>query len=226
MAPILAMTALFPLLPTWLDGAMLVGMRLPLIVLLLVIGSMHLALSRRAACCLALAVSLVFAAKIGIVLHQWRQYQDVLAETEVILEKLPRGAALLPVQSLGKDSPRGMLDLPMQRYWHLCSAAVLKRDAYIPYLFSGATVVAPHPARRSTSVVADTPVSPEALRRSAGLGHLDPEQARAYWRDWPREFDYVLWMHGAEAVDAEGLPLEPVARGRTVDLYRIVRRPS
>ena len=85
---------------------------------------------------------------------------------------------------------------------------------------------APHPARRSTSVVADTPVSPEALRRSAGLGHLDPEQARAYWRDRPREFDYVLWMHGAEAVDAEGLPLEPVARGRTVDLYRIVTRPS
>ena len=102
----------------------------------------------------------------------------------------------------------------------MAMVALIERDVFVPYLFSGVPKVRPHPSLLRASTPHGHPLTDRALaeglrlRDGPAMPEGDGEGRRIYWRDWPAKFGYVVWQHfGAPAL---AFPeLEPVATGRS-----------
>ncbi len=106
--------------------------------------------------------------------------------------------------------------------------AVIERDAFVPYLFTGLTTVHTRPAYAASSTPQGGPVTVRQLDEElAGkpptLSDVEQREGlRIYWRDWPNRFDYVLVEHFF-AMPPAGLPKNLVLASHStdLDLYRI-----
>jgi hypothetical protein len=107
--------------------------------------------------------------------------------------------------------------------------ATIERDAFVPFLFTGVTVVHLQPGYEALATPHGHPVSLAALDeglRRADEAHLTPDDGagrRIYWFGWSEKFDYLLWAHFGAPVDGLPANLELVATSATANLYRIVR---
>ena len=107
--------------------------------------------------------------------------------------------------------------------------AIIDRDAFIPNLIAGWTLIAAAPRNEALFVREDDPISPEQLfygARPAGARDIVIPPNRlgrpAYWLDWPEKFDHVLWIDfGVPGPVPPQLRL--VATGSFFRLYRVAR---
>jgi hypothetical protein len=120
--------------------------------------------------------------------------------------------------------------VPASTIWHMPMTAVIDRDAFVPYLFSGLTTIRVQPGLRTISTPNGLPLSPSQLLdglSAAGTTADDPSDGeggggRIYWRNWPKNFEYVLVQRfGA---DPGTLPpnLHLMTHAADMDLYRVV----
>jgi hypothetical protein len=204
----------------------LTDFRLPLVALMLLLGSMSLARDphlRRIMAVLLAGLIVVKSLDVWRVLHV-ADHQAV--EMRSILTALPRGAKLL-VANESADSP-GAPELGGSTIWTMPLIAVIDRDAFISYLFQGLTTVHARPAFAAISTPYGGPVTLAALEDDL-LG-LPPslsffekrEGLKVYWRGWNKNFDYLLVEHFHAAPPAS-LPEHLVLVTQTIDLglYRI-----
>jgi hypothetical protein len=216
-------------MPHVLAGVWGTDLRLPLIACMVGLGGVSLRLSRGAG---AIVLGYVLALTLAKSLDGTRLLRrlDVrIAQTERVLDSLPPGSRLLVMDEA--DLTATAPGLAPNAYWHIPLMAVIDRDAFVPYLFTGFMTVHPTDAVRDASTPSGRPLDPAEL--ADGLTHSDTPAAtlpdgrggRVYWYGWRQKFDYLLVQHAAAR---SPLPtfLQPVAMSEVADLYRITRAPG
>ena len=223
---ILAVSAVAVCMPNMLLGTFGMDFRLPLLVVLLLIGATNTTerVGRVLGCSVLgglLALSTLRSADIATAL---RKVDGQIAEVRQVVGTMPRGMRMLVVDT---SLPR----LSMVPPWatrHIAMAAVIDRDAFVPYLFTNFTTVRPTPELRDSStptgVALSLPDLVDGLGRRdgpAGATKGDGLGKRIYWFGWEDKFDYVLIQHFGNRPATLPANLRQVATSSVADLYRI-----
>lgn len=228
--PLIALTAIAVAMPSMLLSVAKVDLRLPLLILLLLLGVSRLRLpSPRYAAVLAVAGLALFAARVASVADTWQAFDRSYAEFRVAAAQLERGARVLSVQY----RPGGEQQPNERFFWHLATLSIIDRDAFSPTFFADPVK---HPVRVRAvmahlhshdvePIAIETLVSAADPRVSAELAARKyPHGYRAYWAFWPERFDYVVVMHfGRQPANPVPRHLARIAQGSYFDLYRVVR---
>ncbi len=209
------------LLSTWLTD-----FRLPLFVMILLLGGLTLMPAPRWRRPLAAALAVLLAVKSFDTWRVLRITDEQIAQMRQVLTALPRGSRLLVANLSGP--PNGVAALSGSTIWTMPLLAVIDRDAFVPYLFTGLTTVHMRPAYAASSTPQGGPVTLQQLNEAlAGqpptLSDVEKREGlRIYWHDWPARFDYVLVEHFF-AMPPSDLPtnLIQIARGKDIALYKI-----
>jgi hypothetical protein len=236
--PLAAMAIVALLMPNVVSGAWLADIRLPVALPFVIIASTRFEAShRRAVVALSAAALIVLGLRIWSVSQAWYDYDQWFAEFRRASSVITPGARLLVVEALIPEQKRQLPGVPAvlgSLQWHVFSnmaaLAVIDRAAFLPYLFTGWTTIDVAPRNREVSQQQAEPMSPEALVKS-----VDPHQAetlkvgpnllaeRPYWRDWPRTFDFVLWIDFSGAPKPDLKQLRLLASGSFFNIYRVVK---
>ncbi len=225
----LGLAAAAALMPSVLLGTYGMDLRLPLVVVLLLIGAAST--TERMSPLMQGTVLATFlaltAVRVTEITGPLKDMDSQIADIRRVVATMPRGERLLVVDPEA-DLPT---DLPWTRL-HMSLVSVIDRDAFVPYLFTNFTTVRPVPSLRTSSTPTGTPLSPADL--VDGLGRSDDPSRdegdgrgrRIYWMGWENKFDYVLVQHfGHRPMD---LPtnLVLVTASPVADLYRIDHRTN
>ena len=236
--PLLALTVAALAMPNWLSGSWAADMRLPVMLPFILIASTQVRVPRSRLFPVFIAGAVIlFVLRVDSVAQTWRDYDQRFGEFRAAARVLPLGSRLLIVMNELPEAERevpGVSSLLAVRHivtWtHLPSLAVIDRAVFIPYLFSGWTPIEPTARNRELSVTQGHPITPTLLAESG-----DPEQAKKlytgpnflgqlpYWRDWPRHFDYVLWVDFGSVPASIPNNLESVESGSFFHFYRVIR---
>jgi len=236
--PLWMMAAVAIAMPNWLSGSWAADTRLPIALPFIIIASTRLQSSHKRVIGLcALGAAMLFGVRIWSTTEAWRAYGREFAEFSAAAEAIRPGSRFLVVQPsmLPEDAiPLAGLPLAVDRrygqvYWHMPALAVIERDAFFPYLFTGWTPVQPNPRNAGLYQTQSIPLTPEELRQ--GIEPVDPETWTTpnflgellYFRDWPKTFDYVLWIDFGHPPAAVPSILEPVSSGSFFRIYRIAK---
>jgi hypothetical protein len=232
--PLAAMVLASVAMPTWANGSWLGDIRLPVTLPFIIIAATRLEPGRlRGIGLFAAMAAALLGIRVWAVSESWRDHEREFAEFRTAARAIAPGARLLIVETPMSDAERAIGTVPdtlatrsEPDYWHMPALAVIDRSVFIPYLFTGSTPVLP--ARRNAGVfqMVGTPLAPEALERDA-LGNVrDPGPdlygELPYWRDWQRDFDYLLWIDFGRHYST--LPpdlIEEVAGGSFFRIYRV-----
>jgi hypothetical protein len=225
----LAVAVVAVCMPSWLFGIFLMDVRLPLLVVMLVIGATST--TARMEPVLAGAVLggfLVLTAIRSVGIATELQVGDgQIAEVRKVVAEMPRGERLLLV-----DTSTDGRTLPYWANLHIGMVAVIDRDAFVPNLFTGQGTVRPVPALRASSTPYGAPLPlsdlTDGLNRKDDVGgdKGDGLGGRIYWLGWQDKFDYVLVEHfGSRPAALPGV-LRRVATSSVADLYRIDKAAS
>ena len=220
----LAVGAVAVCMPSWFFGIFLMDVRLPLLVVLLVIGATSTTpRMERGVAAAVLGGFLVLTAVRSVGIAAELQAGDAqIAEVRQVVAAMPRGKRLLLM-----DTATAGRALPYWATLHIGMVAVIDRDAFVPNLFTGQGTVRPAPAMRASSTPYGPPLSVADLMD--GLGRTDDPAGdtgdgmggRVYWLGWQGKFDYVLIEHfGSRPAVPPGV-LRLVASSSVADLYRI-----
>ena len=216
-------------MPNELWGTWGMDFRLPLLVVMLIIGGVSLTerMGRSLLYALVGAVITLTIVRSASIAATLRAVDVEIAEVRDVVAAMPRGMRLMLVDAALDRRHRGAA--PLRATLHAGMVAVIDRDAFVPNLFTGLSTVHPTPA-----LLADSTPSGPPLRMSdlaAGLGRSDDpagEQGdgrggRIYWMGWERKFDYVLVV--LFGVEPAPLPsnLRLVAASSIANLYRIIK---
>jgi hypothetical protein len=211
------------LLSTWLTD-----FRLPLFAATLLLGSLSFTGSRLWSLVLAGALAVLLAVKSYDMWRSLRTLDAQEAEMADVLTALPTGARLL-VANESADAP-GRAELAGSTIWNMPLLAVIDRDAFVPYLFTGITTVHVRPDVAASSTPQGQPVTLAQLQ--AELDGKPPplspveqrEGLKIYWHRWTGSFDYLLIEHFHRAL-ADPFPgrLTLVKQSADISLYRIAR---
>lgn len=222
-------------MPNWMNGSWLADIRLPVTLPFVLIASTRLDAARLRAVGWFAAVALVLLGiRLWAVSETWRDTDHLFAEFRSAAQAITPGARLLIVD----DTPRGGRSLEsvpsfLAERWdesfpHLPALAVIDRAAFIPYLFTGWTSVASTARNAGLSQTQAAPLTSAALRQSATVEPGDPAYQRPdflgelpYWGNWPRHFDFVLWIDFASEPAPSLAALQPVAQGSFFRIYRV-----
>jgi hypothetical protein len=235
--PLAAMAAAAILMPNVANGSWLADIRLPAVLPFVLIAATRLELpERRLRLALAAAALILFGLRIGAVSQSWRDYDRWFGEFRSASSVIEPGARLLIVESPAGDAPVPLPGLsPLLAtvqpplFWHMGALAVIDRAAFFPYLFTEASPIDVTPANKDIAQSSSVPITPEELAQSA-----DPAIAKSlyrepdiygqlpHWRDWPRRFDYVLWLDPGRAPHPEPPQLRLLKSGAVFELYRVV----
>jgi hypothetical protein len=226
-------------MPTWLSGSWLADIRLPVALPFVLIASSTLDTSRfRAARWFAVAAIALLTLRVWAVSEIWRDTDARFAEFRTASRVIAPGARLLVVDDTPKGEravdgvPSFLTERWDETFSHMPALAVIDRSAFIPYLFTGWTSVAASARNAGLFQSQAAPLSSTMLLEAASAEPGDPKYAERdflgeppYWGDWPRHFDFVLWIDFRSTPAPDLGRLEPVAEGSFFRIYR-VRRPS
>ena len=214
-------------LPNVLLGIFGLDFRLPLVVAMLLTGAISTTprMGRGLACAvLGGFLALTVVRSIGIA-NTLTAVDKQIAEFRQVVSVLPRGVRLLVVDTAtGGQNQR---DGPWRTTSQASMVASIDRDAFIPFLFSGVTIVHPAVPMRTSSAPGGHPPPLSDLAVGAGRtdrpGYdvADGEGVRIYWFDWEDKFDYVLIQHFGRRPAAVPANLVLVNTSSVADLYRI-----
>lgn len=233
---VLIITALA--MPNWVMGSWGADMRMPAVLPFVVIAASRPMRVDRRVCIgvAALALGLLIV-RVGGLAASWAALDRQFGEFRAAASQLPQEVRLLIVISDlgGKQNVPGVPDLlvglPRTAYFHMPMLAIIDRGAFVPYLYTSWTTIAPvaNAGRPAHSVGA--PLTPEELRdalrperRAEILAARDILGAAPYWVDWPDKFDFVVWIDFGQKPDDLPAPLRDVHAGSFFHIYRIVPR--
>jgi hypothetical protein len=213
-------------MPEILASTWLTDFRLPLFTLTLLIGGLAFSTRPRWHGALPYALAALLAAKS---LDTWRVLRTMdgqIAEMRQVLAFLPQGARLLVANASAE--PAGSLS--GSTIWTMPLLAIIDRNAFVPYLFTGLTTVHMRAPFAAASTPQGNPVTLRQLTddlagRPPALSPAEQREGlRIYWHGWPQNFDYLLVEHFFADAPA-GVPenVKLVAEGRDVGLYKLVR---
>jgi hypothetical protein len=145
---------------------------------------------------IVLAILLVVLSRTAFIGYVWTQRSADVAAVEKVLENVPPGTAVLPLQN--EIYATNIADQPIGRivggtypsFWHYPSLAVMEREAFVPYLFT-ARGKQPLRVRAPWSEIA----VPEGGPVPAHLLNEDISESVPYMKDWNARFDYLLLMN-------------------------------
>ena len=213
-------------MPTYLFGVWGVDFRLPPVFLMLVIATTqpNTLLKnklRPLATIFIIAVVLVRMTSLWPLLQQAdRQFIEFKTATH----QIPEGARVL----VTLDDGPGPLALPSNAYWQLAMVTVIERNAFVPFLFTGATQVRPTPRNRDLDTPSGHPLSSTQLNmgidpefiKNYGNRSLDAYH-RVYWGGWPHNFDYLVKINPQDHSYSTGEHLELIDRYSYFEIYKI-----
>jgi hypothetical protein len=225
--PLLAVAAAALLMPHWVSGSSLADIRLPVVLPFLLIAGIRLdAPKLRLAAPFAVAALVFLALRVWTVTETWRDYDAQFSEFRAVDRIIAPGSRLLVVAAPLPEAQTGLADVPgalakkaNEGFTHMAALAIIDRSAFIPYLFTGWTIVAPAPRNDGLFVSSGSPLTPEQFAAYGGASDVFGEAP--YWRDWRRHFDYLLWIDFGESKPPRDLNLAPIARGSFFVIDRI-----
>ena len=225
--PALAVALAAAAAPSVLFNAWATDMRLPLVLAIVLIAGLttvrppggRIVLAAVTALCLLVAVR--SAGAYVLLRHLDRQ----AAEVRSLVAALPEGARLLVVDTAQENAPLRLVSPLLTG--HLAFLATLDRDAFVPFLLTGATPVDVRPAFRATSSPNAGAIDMAQLRDGAVRADQPGTKipygygGNVYWLGWKKKFDFVMIMNfGA---DPGALPdgLLEVGRVPVATLYKV-----
>jgi hypothetical protein len=196
---------------------------------MLALGGLSVRLPRRTGALVLVAVMLLVLVKSWDGTAMLWHLDTRIVQTRQVLKSLPKGSRLLVMDDAGLLE--GEAGVPPNALWHIPLLAVIDRDSFVPYLFTGFMTVHPTEAVRDATTPSGRPV--DASELADGLLHAnqpgailpDGHGGRIYWYGWPTKFDFLLVQHGDRRSTLPG-PLQEVAASEGADLYRITPAPS
>ena len=219
-------------MPNWLFSIFGLDFRLPLLVVMLLIGATST--TTRMSPILAGAVLggfLVLTAIRSATISTTLQAVDgQIADVRRVISALPRGMRLLVVEIEPAKQQRQVG--PGRATSQVSMVALIDRDAFLPFLVTGISIVHPTPLMRSSSAAGGRPLHLSDLKDSSSRqddsaeDQADAESLRVYWSGWEHKFDYLLIQHFGQRPTALPANLQPVATSSVADLYRIDRTIS
>jgi hypothetical protein len=226
VGPALAVAVAAAAAPSVLLNAWATDMRLPIVLCIVVLAG---ALPRRpprprATMVFVVALMLLTGARSVSAFHLLGALDAQAAQVRTVAAALPAGARLLVVDD---ELPAPLRVAEPFLTDHAPLLATIERDAFVPYLLTGATPLVTRPAYRAASSPNAGPIDMSQLRDGAARqdppGPLPPygHGGNVYWLGWPHKFDFVLIMnYGA---DEGPLPagLHEVARVPVGALYEV-----
>lgn len=230
--PILVLIVAAALMPNWLNGSWGADLRLPIALPFVIIAATRPHLSRGFALGLGIFAVQLLAVRAYALTVNWRDMDHHFTEFRAAAASIPQGARILVVQPPLPDGQHSIAGVPRilvtrqePDFFHMPALAIIDRGAFIPYLFTGWTIVRPTPRNAGRYQSQGGPVAPEQIADVPDgmskdmapniLGELP------YWHDWRRKFDYVLWLDFGTAVTQLPRGLEPWASGSFFHIYRI-----
>lgn len=204
VAPILALSALFLVMPTQLMTSWSADRRLFLPVVLLVIASLSWRrdLSRGARLALATVVTLFVALHANIAL-EWQRADKIFADIRQFSRHVPQGSRVASV-IVFRDK-RYMTHLPLHE---AAALFVIERAALVPSLYAF-----PHDAAQALRYSAAASGSARRHDMSVGLadGPVEAAISRRAERFRRGGFEYLLVLDSAASLEPHALPLSLVA---------------
>jgi hypothetical protein len=169
----------------------------------------------------ALLLLLLLAVRVAEVGFNWialsRQAAGVRVSTRSITE---RGARVL-VATSDQISENEALDFALA---HAACFAIIERSAFVAnaFVFPGKQIMEVRPAYRQIAELVDGDLPTIEQLAAASATTAAPGGTGEYWRQWPKNFDYLYLMYTAPD-EANPFPdlLVPVYSGERFKLFRI-----
>jgi hypothetical protein len=168
----------------------------------------------------ALVLFLVLAVRVAEVGTTWialaHETSDVRASTGLIA----RGSRVL-VGSSDQLSDNEARDFALA---HAACLAIIERSAFVAnaFVFPGKQIMEARPAYRQIAELVDGDLPTIEQLAAASKTTAEPQGTGEYWRQWPRNFDYLYLMYTAQD-EANPFPelLTEVYAGDRFKLYKI-----
>ena len=218
-----AMLILVVAMPRMMLGIWGLDFRFPFVALLLLLVAVHpttrIAMSRLFQMLLLGLITVGFLAGGLRLAHNNAEQQEI---RQALMQATPGGALLVA----GHYDPGCPSCSPV---WldsvHTGSLAAIERSMFVPLLFTATSLVEAAPGRLAQDVPRGSPVTRQALEegrdRPLTVPRFRHDPAQPYWHQWPRHFDYLLWMRRGEEDLDDFEELERLTAGRSFVFYRI-----
>jgi hypothetical protein len=212
------------LMPTSLDGSSLADLRLPVALPFLLVASLRVgAIDRHYLAGWAGALLLLLGLRVFMVSESWRETDRSFAEFRHDAATMPEGVRLLVARDAmpagwrwpNAEAP-SWIRPDYQSFDHMAMLAIIDRGAFVPGMITRWTAVEPTVPSAELLAAQGYSLTPDQL--AAGE---EPECQAGYWCDWPRKFDYLLWIDFGHAPAALPAHLQVWAQGSFFTLYRI-----
>lgn len=197
ITPIIVLIIICISMPETLFGVTGVDFRFPPILLMLAIAATRprrvTGFALRAV--VPVAICSVIALRTATLWPPLQAGNEQFIEFREATSEIPEGTRVLATL----DEEPGRLELPTRAYWHLVQIAVIERNVFVPFMFTGTTQL--RPSRRNelidtpggriheTSVIAEG--TDPAFIAEFGYKKLDAYN-RIYWAEWPKNFDVMI----------------------------------
>ena len=233
---VLIVTAI--LMPSWVNGSALVDWRLPAILPSILLAVTDLEIAREGVKrALAAVALLLLAVRVWTVNQCWQDYEHWFNEFRQASKVIKPGSRLLIVESnIPQDQrflpgvPNALAFIEPVLFSHMGALAVIDRSVFFPYLFTQATPLSASTRNAGIAQSASEPVLPLMFFLSASpkTGHTlaigpDDYGQLPYWRNWPQDFDYVLWIDFGTSGAFNVPHIRIAADGSFFKIYKITR---
>ncbi len=225
---VLAVAIVSLAMPHVLLGTYGLDFRLPIMVVMLLIGGISATehLGRWPGRAIIAGFLLLTLVRSISIVTPMRATDDQIAALRDLVAPMPRGMRLLVIQVSASDDngptgrPRAMS--------HAGMVALIDRDAFIPDLFTNLGTVHTTPRMRALVSTNGYRLGPaelvQGLRRrdDPNVDIVDGYGGRVFWMGWERKFDYLLVIQYGARIDNLPGPLRLDGRNAVGDLYRIM----
>lgn len=200
--------------------------RLPIILVMLLFASLSIELGRAGTIVFITVLGALLIVRTITVTNILLEAEAVIDDAREVVSDLPRGSSMLVVEAKGPEAARKRV-LPWQMTSQIANTAVIDRDAFIPFLFSGVVAVKVKDQYLPSSTPSGHPISLESLYE--GIQHSDGgdvslndgQGRRIYWYGWSSKFEYVLLQHYGVAMGAIPENLDLIKESKFVNLYKV-----
>lgn len=230
--PLILVTAVALLMPSYLSGVWGTHMRLPLILACVLIAATRFASSdwRPMPYVVGAAIAL-FVARTAAIAEDWRDVDGKFLEFRQAIAAIEPGSRLLPIGDV-EHVADGRSYLDNMQFSHMLSLAVIERSAFQPILFTGFTTVGVTDRVRDIDTPVGAPVPVDLLLENSDpatsvfrLGRRFERYIWAYWTGWPTRFDYAVSLRFSDRTNPSPAHLQRIAERSFFDIYRVVPGP-
>ena len=211
----------FLAMPYTLFGSEMADQRMPVAMVLLLLGFVHLdpedKWSKAGFLMLVLAFALV---RVGDVTMHWRQIGAIHDEFRQALAEVPRGAKILVAHA---DDPHGA-PAAQDAISHAPSLATIERSALVSTAFAvkGKQIMSVRPAFHDRVDTVDG--EPPHVSQLVATNYVREDDAprQHFWDEWTSEHDFLFVLHTEPGTDNPDPDLlTPMHDGNGFQLYRI-----